>query len=183
MPSLIGQIGPDGTVYTGVAANYRTQQVPYSRFGTRKIVWFNIGLLDNRLGDGSVDPVKLNTLIDTIQTRAEVAIIGAPHLGQNHGRITIGVFEDTFNDGNLSDANHGAPYAYSNPKATTLQDAIREVFSDSATVEEVYLYGGLASEYNDPSGDFGWDRSNVYQEYTTKVEYDDNSYLNPQDRP
>jgi len=179
MPSLIGQVGPDGTVYTGVAANYRTQQVPYSRFGTRKIVWFNIGLLDNRLGDGSVDPIALNTLIDTIQTRAEVAIIGAPRLGQSHGRITIGVFEDTFNDGPNIDIS-GVQGA--NAKATTLQSAIQAVFSDSATVEEVYLYGGLGS---DPasSNDYGWSSDNTYKEYTTKSEYDDSSYLNPQDRP
>ena len=180
MPSLIGQVGPDGTIYTGVAANYRTQQVPYSRFGTRKVVWFNIGWLHNRLGDGSVDPVALNTLIDSIQTRAEVAIIGAPHLGADHGRITVGVFEDTFNDGPNIDIS-GVQGA--NAQATTLQDALRAVLNDSdLTVQEVYLYGGLA-ENPAASGDYGWSVDSTYREYTTKVEYDDNSYLNPQDRP
>ena len=182
MPSLIGQIGPDGTIYTGVAANYRTQEVPYSRFGTRKVVWFNIGLLNNRLGDGSVDNYKLNTLIDTIQTRAEVAIIGAPWLGQSHGRITVGVFEDTFNDGNnlaLDENNPGNGY---NAKATTLQDALKEALADSSiSVEQVYLLGGLSSNPSQ-SGDYGWTTDSDYQEYTTKIEYVENSPGNPQDR-
>jgi hypothetical protein len=176
MPSLIG---------TSVAANYRTQQVPYSRFGSRKVVWFNIGQIRFSAQSDSSDIVMstLNTVIDTIQTRAEIAIIGAPHVGHNHGRITVGVFEDTFNDGNnlaLEESNPGNGY---NAKATTLQDALREALAgvdgDEISVQEVYLFGGLASENNDPTGDYGWTTDAAYQEYYTKFEYVENSPINP----
>jgi len=168
MPSLIG---------TSVAANYRTQQVPFSRFGSRKVVWFNIGEIRFSAESNSPDIVMttLNTLIDTIQTRAEVAIIGAPHVGYNHGRITVGVFEDTFNDGPNIDIS-GVQGA--NTKATTLQDAIQAALGDSATVTEVFLLGGLGT---DPasSGDYGWTTDATFQEYYTKFEYVENSPINP----
>jgi hypothetical protein len=181
MPSLIGTLGPDGTVNTGIAANYRREQVPYSRFGSRKVVWFNIGLLSNRLGDGSVDNVKLNTLIDAIQTRAEVAIIGAPRLGQSYGRITIGVFEDTFNNGEYTSGQTAEGEVGFNMKSTTLQDAIKAALGDSTiSVQEVYMYGGLSSNPSE-SGDYGWTSDNDYREYTFKAEYVANSYLNPND--
>lgn len=181
MPSLIGTLGPDGTVNTGIAANYRREQVPYSRFGSRKVVWFNIGLLSNRLGDGSVDNVKLNALIDAIQTRAEVAIIGAPWLGQSHGRITIGVFEDTFNNGADTSGQTMEGEVGFNMKSTTLQDAIKDALDDSSiSVQEVYMYGGL-SDNPSQSGDYGWTSDTDFQEYTLKAEYVANSYLNPND--
>ena len=171
MPSLIG---------TSVAVNYRTQQVPYSRFGSRKVVWFNIGEIRFSAESNSPDIVMttLNTLIDTIQTRAEVAIIGAPHVGYNHGRITVGVFEDTFNNGNNLAIEENNPGNGHNPKATTLQDAIQEVLGDSATVTEVFLLGGLGT---DPasSGDYGWTTDATFQEYYTKFEYVENSPINP----
>ena len=182
MPSLIGTLGPDGTVNTGIAANYRREQVPYSRFGSRKVVWFNIGLLSNNLGDGSVDNVKLNTLIDAIQTRAEVAIIGAPHLGSNHGRITVGVFEDTFNNGSDTSTQTVEGEVGYNMNSTTLQDAIKDALDDSSiSVEQVYLFGGLSSEMTDGSGDYGFWRSDAQQEYATRAEYNANSYLDPLD--
>lgn len=168
MPSLIG---------TSVAANYRTQQVPFSRFGSRKVVWFNIGEIRFSAESNSPDIVMttLNTLIDTIQTRAEVAIIGAPYVGYNHGRITVGVFEDTFNDGPNIDIS-GVQGA--NAKATTLQSAIQAALGDSATVTEVFLLGGLGT---DPasSGDYGWTTDATFQEYYTKFEYVENSPINP----
>ena len=168
MPSLIG---------TGVAANYRTQQVPFSRFGSRKVVWFNIGEIRFSAESNSPDIVMttLNTLIDTIQTRAEVAIIGAPHVGYNHGRITVGVFEDTFNDGPNIDIS-GVQGA--NAKATTLQSAIQAALGDSATVTEVFLLGGLA-ENPAQAGDYGWTTDATFQEYYTKFEYVENSPINP----
>ena len=168
MPSLIG---------TSVAANYRTQQVPFSRFGSRKVVWFNIGEIRFSAESNSPDIVMttLNTLIDTIQTRAEVAIIGAPHVGYDHGRITIGVFEDTFNDGPNIDIS-GVQGA--NAKATTLQSAIQAALGDSATVTEVFLLGGLA-ENPAQAGDYGWTTDATFQEYYTKFEYVENSPINP----
>lgn len=178
MPSLIGQVGPDGTVYTGVAANYRTQQVPYSRFGTRKVVWFTIGMINTKLPDGSVNNYHLNALIDAVQTRAEIAIIGAPRLGTNFGRITIGLFEDTFNDGANIDI---AGVQGHNQKSTTLADAVSDALNDyDIDVHQVYMYGGWNGQ---GESDGGWNNSDEYQEYTTKAEYNDNSYLNPQDRP
>jgi len=175
MPSLIG---------TSVAVNYRTQQVPYSRFGSRKVVWFNIGQIRFSAQSNSSDIVMstLNTVIDTIQTRAEIAIIGAPHVGYNHGRITVGVFEDTFNDGNnlaLDESNPGSGY---NAKATTLQDALREALAgvdgDEISVQEVYLLGGLGDNPSQ-SGDYGWTTDSDYQEYYTKFEYVEHSPINP----
>ena len=175
MPSLIG---------TSVAANYRTQQVPYSRFGSRKVVWFNIGQIRFSAESNSSDIVMstLNTVIDTIQTRAEIAIIGAPHVGYQHGRITVGVFEDTFNDGNNLSLEENNPGNGHNANATTLQDALRETLAgvngSGITVQEVYLLGGLA-ENPAAAGDYGWTTDATWQEYYTKFEYVKNSPINP----
>ena len=179
MPSLIGTLGPDGTVNTGIAANYRREQVPYSRFGSRKVLWFTVGMINTRLPDGSVNNVHLNALIDAIQTRAEVAIIGAPKLGQNYGRITVGVFEDTFNNGSDTSAQTVEGGVGYNMKSTTLSDAISDALNDyDIDVHQVYMYGGWNGQ---GESDGGWNNSNDYQEYGTKAEYDTQSYLNPLD--
>ena len=179
MPSLIGTLGPDGTVNTGVAANYRRQQVPYSRFGSRKVLWFTVGMVTTRLGDGSIDNVNVNKLIDAIQTRAEVAIIGAPRLGQSFGRITVGVFEDTFNNGASTSSQTVEGEVGYNMKSTTLEDAIKDALDDSSVdVHQVYMYGGWDGQ---GEGDGGWNNSDEYQEYGTKAEFVANSYTNPND--
>ena len=172
MPSLIG---------SGIDANYRKQEVPFSRFGSRKIVWFTIGYLHNRTEGYDILDYELNTLIDTIQTRAEIVTIGAPRLGDDWGRITVGLFEDTFNNGNdtkgIDDNSDNAGW---NDMATTLEQAIKDALDDnSIDVHQVYLYGG----WNNGSGDQGWTTSDDYQEYGSKAEFRDNSYLHDDDNP
>jgi hypothetical protein len=169
MPSLIG---------TGIDANYRKEQAPYSRFGSRKVVWFTIGMLSNRLGDGAVDNVAVNTLIDAIQTRAEVAIIGAPRLGQNFGRITVGIFEDTFNNGADTSVQTAEGEVGYNAKSSTLQEAVMAALNDNTVdVHQVYMYGG----WSDQGEEYGWSTNDTYREYNSKSEFDNNSYLNPLD--
>ena len=90
MPSLIG---------SGIDANYRQQIVPFSRFGSRKIVWFKISHADTQQSSGVLDQVVFNALIDGIQTKAEIVTVGAPKISTNWGRFIVGVFEDTFNNG------------------------------------------------------------------------------------
>lgn len=170
MPSLLD---------TSIAKNYRKQQVPYSRFGSRKIVWFSIGHVDTRTAAYDLDDERMNTMIDTIQTRAEIVTIGAPRLGDDYGRFTVGVFEDTFNNGNdtngIDDDSDKAGY---NDMATTLQSALEDALEDGdVDVTQVYMYGG----YNGDVG--GWETSNDYQEYDTKADYADNSYLHDDDNP
>ena len=171
MPSLINEIQ---------GKNYRKQQVPYSRFGSRKIVWFTIGYLHNRTAGYDILDYELNTLIDTIQTRAEIVTIGAPRLGEDWGRVTVGVFEDTFNNGNDTTGIDGSSLTGYNDMATTLQDALELALADnSIDVHQVYLHGG----WNNGDGSQGWTNSDDYQEYGTKAEFADNSYLHDDDNP
>jgi hypothetical protein len=169
MPSLLS---------TSVAKNYRKQQVPYSRFGSRKIVWFAIGYVDTRTDAYDLDDVKMNTMIDAIQTRGEIVTIGAPRLGDNYGRFTVGIFEDTFNNGNdtkgIDDNDSKSGW---NSKSETLQTALREALGDNdVDVEEVYMYGS----FNGTSG--GWETDNDYREYDTKAEFAQ-GYLHDDDNP
>jgi hypothetical protein len=166
MPSLIG---------TDIAKNYRKQQVPYSRFGSRKIVWFAIGHVDTRTEGYDLDDFKMNVMIDTIQTRAEIVTIGAPQLGNNWGRFTVGIFEDTFNNGNDTDPEE---YYTDNNMATTLQSALEDALEDGdVSVEEVYMYGSFNGDVG------GWSTDGDYREYDTKADYADNSYLHDDDNP
>jgi hypothetical protein len=170
MPSLLD---------TNIAKNYRKQQVPYSRFGSRKIVWFSIGFLSNRTPGYDILDEAMNTLVDTIQTRAEIVTIGAPRLGEDYGRVTVGVFEDTFNNGNDTNGiNDNDTNAGWNNMATTLKDALEAALADNnISVTQVYLYGGYSNNAA------GWDDSNQYQEYDTKADFADNSYLHDDDNP
>lgn len=161
MPSLIG---------TDIAKNYRKEQVPYSRFGTRKVVWFTIGRVQTREGGWNLSNFEMNKLIDTVQTRAEVAIIGAPRLGADFGRFIVGVFEDTFNNGNDTDP---AGYYTDNSMATTLKTALEDATDGDVDVTQIYLDGGPGNDLT------GWSTDNQYQEYGTKAEYEADSYLNP----
>ena len=169
MPSLLD---------TDIAKNYRKQQVPYSRFGSRKIVWFSIGFLNNRTASYDILDEAMNTLVDTVQTRAEIVTIGAPRLGEEYGRVTVGVFEDTFNNGNDTNGIDGSSSAGYNGMATTLQSALEDALEDGdISVTQVYMYGGYSD--NAP----GWSDDNDYQEYDTKAEFADNSYLHDDDNP
>ena len=169
MPSLLDK---------DIAKNYRKQQVPYSRFGSRKIVWFSIGLLHNRTASYDILDEAMNTLVDTVQTRAEIVTIGAPRLGEDWGRVTVGVFEDTFNNGNDTTGIDGSSSAGYNDMATTLQAELELALDDdSISVTQVYMYGGYSD--NAP----GWSDDNDYQEYDTKAEFAANSYLHDDDNP
>lgn len=163
MPSLIGNY---------VAANYRQQIVPFSRFGTRKIAWYAIRHADTQ-NNGHIDMVKFNHIIDAIQTRAEIVIVGAPHLSDSWGKFMVAVFEDTFNDGpNTNISGVQAP----NTNATTLQDAIRLAVDESVVVQRMYLAG--APETNHVGYD-GFSTESQYKEYETKIEWQDYSFLSP----
>jgi hypothetical protein len=161
MPSLIG---------TDIAANYRQQNVPFSRFGTRKIAWFKIGSADVADGGGVLDMAAFNAVIDAIQTRAEIVTVGAPYINTDTGwnKFMVAVFEDTFNDG--ANTDDGA-----NDKATTLQTALREVTNDgSLYVERFYLYGAPGGGSDSP--DEGFSSNPTYQEYDLKADFEANSY-------
>ena len=170
MPSLVNELQ---------GRNYRKQQVPYSRFGTRKIVWFSIGFLNNRTDGYDIIDEAMNTLVDTIQTRGEIVTIGAPRLGADFGRVTVGIFEDTFNNGNDTNGiNDNIDNAGWNEMASTLQSALELALDDnSIDVTQVYLFGGYSNNAA------GWDTSNDFQEYDTKGEFRDNSYLHDDDNP
>ena len=164
MPSLIG---------SGIDANYRQQQVPFSRFGTRKIVWFKISHADTQQSSGVLDRVVFNALIDGIQTKAEIVTVGAPKISNNWGRFIVGVFEDTFNNGEMSTIDETNPGSGMNSKSETLAEALQNMVEDgNITVDEIYMFGAPAS---DEAG-YGWEFSDTYQEYATKAEFEANSY-------
>ena len=147
----------NGSPVTG-NPNAKQQQVPFSRFGTRKIVWFNIGRLDTRDGV-ELDMVEFNKVIEVIQTKGEIAVIGAPRIGEDYGRVIVGLFEDTFNNGNDTENN------YNNAKSETLEQALEDATDGNVTVEQIYLYGGPGA------GGTGWETDPAYKEYDTKAEF------------
>jgi hypothetical protein len=165
MPSLIG---------SGIDANYRQQQVPFSRFGSRKIVWFKISHADTQETSGVLDQVVFNALIDGIQTRAEIVTVGAPKISTTWGRFIVGVFEDTFNNGIMTNGiNDDSTATGYNSKSETLANALQDMVDDgNITVDEIYMYGAPAS---DEAG-YGWEFDDEYSEYATKAEFDANSY-------
>ena len=167
MPSLIGNY---------VAQNYRQQQVPFSRFGTRKIAWYRVGRTDTNNG-GAIDMVKMNEMVDAIQTQAELVTIGAPYVSDNWGKFMIAVFEDTANDGNTTNAQTASGQVGYNSNAKTLQQALRDVTSDSSiVVERMYLFGAPSQNTDDY---YGFSVNPEYKEYDSKAEYFTDSYLNP----
>jgi hypothetical protein len=177
--NLIGVVGPDGTTRTGVAANYRQQIVPFSRFGTRKVVWYKIGHENTSGGENYIDMAKMNAIVDAIQTRMEIVMVGAPLIRENYAKFMVAVFEDTANDGENSDMTEGPDSQIRNSNSTTLQDVLRALpFGNNATVEQFYLAGAPADGNTSPDG-FSTDSD--YQEYATKYEFEQDSYTNPLD--
>jgi hypothetical protein len=156
MPSLIGD---------NIAANYRQQIVPFSRFGTRKVAWYKVGYVDT-LNSGSLDMVNFNKIIDAIQTQAEIVMIGAPVLRDNWGKFMIAVFEDTCNNGNNTDPEE---YYTDNANTSTLQDVVRAATGDSnAEVDRWYLHGAPGTNFEPAEG---WSSDTDYQEYDTKAQF------------
>jgi hypothetical protein len=166
MPNLIG---------TSVANNYRQQIVPFSRFGTRKVVWYKIGH-ENTGADNVINMQHMNAIVDAIQTRMEIVMVGAPLIRSNWAKFMIAVFEDTANDGyniDLADTPQ-----LTNGNSTTLQEVLRALpFGGSATVEKFYLAGAPNDHYD--GYDNGFSTDNIYQEYDTKGAFEANSYTDP----
>lgn len=164
MPSLIGNY---------VAANYRQQQVPFSRFGTRKIAWFKVGRADTNDG-GVLDMETFNTLIDAIQTQAEIVTIGAPHRSDDWGKFMVAVFEDTASDGENTELAGSGDVGY-NGNSKTLQQVLRDATGDSNIIVEKYFLAGAPT--TGTTGYDGWSTEAQYQEYATKSEFLNESYL------
>lgn len=162
----------NGSSVTG-NPNWKQQQVPFSRFGTRKVAWYKIGSTDVADGGGVLDMAAFNTVIETIQTRAEIVMVGAPYIATDTGwnKFMVAVFEDTFNDGDNTDPDGH----YSNNKSTTLQQALRDVLEDNSVyVERFYLYGAPSGGSDSP--DEGFSSNSDYQEYNDKYTFDNESY-------
>ena len=168
MPSIIG---------TSIAKNYRQQNVPFSRFGTRKVVWFKVGSSDVADGGGVLDMAAFNTVIDCIQTRAEIVMIGAPYIVNDTGwnKFMVAVFEDTFNDGSNTIGINDPNSAGYNDMSTSLQNALQAATDNSGIyVQRFYLYGAPPSGATNP--DNGFANSDTYREFDTKAEFVANSY-------
>lgn len=163
MPSLIGQPG-------NAADNYRQQIVPFSRFGTRKIAWFRIGRADDQQSGGVLDRVAFNKLVDGIQTKAEIVTVGAPYISNSWGKFIVGVFEDTFNNGDNTDPEGN----YSNDMSETLEDTLRAIMDDGdINVRRIYMYGAPETGH---TGYDGWTENDNQREFDTKAEFENDSY-------
>lgn len=114
MPSLIGSTGIDGTVNTGVAANY-LKTSPSTQFGTRALVFLNITLAGSGKPDltkqsgssGSyTDPASyLTTLVRTVQGFAEIYAVGTPTATDVTLVIASNTADDSAVGSNVSDAS------------------------------------------------------------------------------
>ena len=167
MPSLIGN---------SIAKNYRQQIVPFSRFGTRKVAWYKVGRADTNNG-GVMDMDVVNTIVTSIQTQAEIVMVGAPYISDNWGKFMVAVFEDTMSDGVDTDERHGLAQpgaAGFNGNSQTLQDIVRAALDDNGViVQRFYLAGAPAT---DDTGYAGFSTENQYREYETKADFEANSY-------
>lgn len=158
-------------VNTTLGANYRQQIVPFSRFGTRKVSWYKVGRADTNNG-GTMDMAIINDIVTSIQTQAELVMVGAPHISDNWGKFMVAVFEDTTNDGENTSPSGTVGY---NGGSKTLQDIVREVTGDGGIiVERMYLAGAPSTG---ATGYDGFSTEEQYQEYETKAEFEANSYV------
>ena len=153
----------------GNTVNWQQQEVPFSRFGTRKVAWFKIGYADTSNG-GRLDMVKFNRMISIVQSQAELVMVGAPEIRDNFGKFMVAVFEDTL--GNGEDTDPGQHYF--NNKSQTIQTALRDALDDNdISFERFYLRGAPQSGDN---SNYGWSADNDYQEYDRKSDFLNNSY-------
>jgi hypothetical protein len=153
----------------GNTVNWQQQEVPFSRFGTRKVAWFKIGYADTS-NNGVLDQVKFNRMISIVQSQAEVVMIGAPAIRDNWGKFMVAVFEDTLGNGDLTDPGE----YYVNNKSQTVQQALRDALDDgNISFERFYMYG--APETGTDSN-YGWSDDNRYQEYDRKADFLSDSY-------
>lgn len=166
MPSLIGELQ---------GANYRKQIVPFSRFGTRKIVWFRIGHLDTNEGGLNMD--AFSAVIDAIQTKGELVTVGAPYVNNNYGKFIVGLFEDTFNNGDLTNGIAGENFpAGTNGMSETLEEAIQGVLdsgnydNNGVQVQQIYMYG---APWQDNDTNDGWSSNSDYAEPDLKRDFND----------
>lgn len=152
----------------GNTVNWKQQEVPFSRFGTRKVAWYKIGHFDIN-DNGVIDMVRFNQIIETIQTKMEIVMVGAPYLSNNWSKFMVAVFEDTANDGQNTDSH------YVNNKSETLYDALDNLNlgGDGLTVTRMYLAG--APNDND-DGYYGFSTDDIYKEYDRKADFVNNSY-------
>ena len=173
MPSLINN--PDNL--TDVAVNYRQQQVPFSRFGTRKVAFYKIGHTDFVDGGGYTNMENFNKIIDAIQTQMEIVLVGAPYIQTDTGwnKFVVAVFEDTANDGANTELSDNGQVGY-NANSKTLQNTIDDLNlgGQGPTVERIYLYG---APNNGMTGPEGFSTDNSRQEYNSKAEFVAQSYV------
>jgi hypothetical protein len=153
----------------GNTVNWQQQEVPFSRFGTRKVAWFKIGYADTSNG-GMIDMVKFNRMISIVQSQAELVMVGAPAIRDNYGKFMVAVFEDTLGNGDQTDPGE----YYVNTKSQTVQQALRDALNDSdISFERFYIYGAPSTGTDSVDG---WSDSNTYQEYDRKSDFLNNSY-------
>lgn len=151
----------------GNTVNWQQQEVPFSRFGTRKVAWFKIGYADTSNG-GVLDMVKFNRMISIVQSQAEVVMIGAPAIRDNWGKFMVAVFEDTLGNGDDTDAY------YNNNKSQTVQQALRDALDDDdISFERFYIYGAPSTGTDSVDG---WTDDDRYGEYDRKADFLSYSY-------
>ena len=164
MPSLIN----NGGNIVDIAANYRQQIVPFSRFGTRKVAWFKVGYADTRNNAGHLDMTNMNKMIDAIQTQAEIVMVGAPVVRDNWGKFMVAVFDDTANNGSNTAQSGSGEVGY-NENSKTLQAVLREVMDDgNLEVSRWYLLGAPGTNFSFAEG---FDDGSQSREYDTKSEF------------
>jgi len=156
----------------GNTVNWQQQEVPFSRFGTRKVAWFKVGYADTINSAGDLDMVNINKMISIIQSQAEIVMVGAPVIRDNWGKFMVAVFEDTCGNGDLTDPGE----YYVNNKSQTIQQALRDALSDSnLEFSRWYLLGAPGTNF---SFGEGFDDDIDYREYDRKSDFL-NGYTQP----
>jgi hypothetical protein len=82
----IAAAGLDGVL---VDQNYRKNQFPITKLGTKYLAWFSIRFADTSLGEEGGDNEKVSKILDVIQNLVEIYYVSTPTISDTQGRFAF----------------------------------------------------------------------------------------------
>jgi hypothetical protein len=110
--------------------NYRKNQFPISRLGTKYLTFFSIRLADTSI-DGDINQEKLTQIIDIIQNQAELYYVGSPIVSESIGSFLFAVGIDA-----RADWDEDSNYSLSAAQFASRITKILQGRADDLTLEE-----------------------------------------------
>jgi hypothetical protein len=113
-----------------LSPNYRKNQFPISRLGTKYLTWFSIRFADTN-SDDELDQEKLTKIIDIIQNQAELYYVGSPIRSESIGSFLFAVGLDA-----RADWDEETSYSLSAAQFASRITKILQGRADDLTLEE-----------------------------------------------